>query len=77
MTDVFDRASEREEADRAQALAAQAQRGGFAGKTVADSASECRICDEPIPELRRQRLPGVQTCVECQKELERVARLGL
>lgn len=77
MTDVFDRASEREETDRAQALATQARRSGFAGKTMADSASEYQVCGEAIPPLRRVVLPGVQTCVECQEELERAERLGL
>ena len=43
------------------ALAEQARRAGFAGKTVADSAHFCSSCDEPIPEARRAALPGVQT----------------
>ena len=77
MTDVFDRASAREESDRALALQEQARRAGLSGKTVADSAEECQLCDEPIPALRRALLPGVQTCVDCQTELERAARLGL
>lgn len=71
MTDVFDRATEREEADRADALAAQNRRAGLAGKTVNDSAKICRLCEEPIPIKRRRALPGVQTCVDCQIELER------
>ena len=71
MTDPFDRATEREEELRADALAAQARRAGLAGKTAADSAARCRICDEPIPEARRRALPGVQTCVDCQADLER------
>ena len=71
MTDVFDRAQEREEADRADALAAQARRAGLAGKTVADSAHDCYLCDEPIPEARRLYVPGVQTCVDCQNDLEK------
>lgn len=73
MSDVFDRASEREEADRAAALACQARRAGLSGKTVADSAAECRLCDEAIPPARRQALPGVQLCCECQQELEMAA----
>lgn len=77
MSDVFDRASEREDADRAIALQEQALRAGLDGKTVADSAEECRVCAAPLPALRRALLPGVQTCVECQEELERAARLGL
>ena len=70
MTDVFDRATEVEEADRADALAAQARRSGFAGKTVNDSALLCHVCDCKIPMKRRRAIPGVQTCVDCQTELE-------
>lgn len=74
MTDISDRASEHEETDRADALAAQAQRAGFAGKTLADSAVLCRVCDEPIPDERRQAYLGVQTCVLCQAELEQATK---
>lgn len=31
-----------------------------------ESAEECDECGEPIPERRRQALPGVRTCVACQ-----------
>ena len=34
----------------------------------------CRLCGEPIPEQRRQTLPGVTTCTECQIILERLQR---
>jgi phage/conjugal plasmid C-4 type zinc finger TraR family protein len=30
------------------------------------SAEFCDECDEPIPEPRRQAVPGVRTCIECQ-----------
>lgn len=68
--DVFDRAAEREEQLREDALAAQRRRAGFAGKTWRDSAEECRECGAGIPMRRRRAVPGVQTCVECQTELE-------
>lgn len=71
MTDQFDRATEIEEAQREDALQAQARRAGLEGKTMADSALECAMCGDEIPALRRQHVPGVQTCVECQKEIER------
>jgi phage/conjugal plasmid C-4 type zinc finger TraR family protein len=29
-------------------------------------ATHCDECGEPIPETRRQALPGVRTCVACQ-----------
>ena len=31
-----------------------------------ESAEDCDLCGEPIPERRRAALPGVRTCVECQ-----------
>ncbi len=71
MTDVSDRATEREEAQREDALEQQAYRAGLRGKTFNDSAMNCRVCDEPIPMERRKAVPGVQTCVECQAMLER------
>lgn len=71
MTDPIDLAAEREAELRADALAEQARRSGLAGKTVADSATECCLCAEPIPDARRHALPGVQTCIDCQTDLER------
>lgn len=35
-------------------------------RAARDSAEFCVECDEPIPEARRQAIPGVQLCVECQ-----------
>ena len=70
MTDVFDRATELEEMQREDALQAQARRAGLEGKTVADSATHCRVCDIRIPVKRRRAVPGVQTCVSCQADLE-------
>lgn len=32
------------------------------------SAEFCDECGEPIPHLRRQALPGVRTCIQCQSE---------
>ncbi|QYM96563.1 TraR/DksA family transcriptional regulator [Dickeya ananatis] len=34
----------------------------------------CRLCGEPIPEQRRQTLPGVTTCTECQAIIEQRQR---
>lgn len=34
------------------------------------SATHCCDCNEPIPELRRKTLTGVQRCVDCQSILE-------
>lgn len=30
------------------------------------SAEFCVDCEEPIPARRREKMPGCQTCVECQ-----------
>jgi len=35
-----------------------------------ESATHCRECGAPIPEARRQALPGVQLCIACQKEAD-------
>lgn len=32
------------------------------------SLTHCEECEEPIPEARREALPGVRLCVECQSE---------
>lgn len=34
------------------------------------SLLSCQFCGKPIPEKRRQTLPGVTTCIECQSILE-------
>lgn len=67
MTDIFDRAQEREEQMRQDALAEQARR---TQPVAGDSAQVCVTCEEKIPEARRQAVPGVQTCIECQTMLE-------
>lgn len=71
MTDIFDRATEQEELDRALAMAAQRRRTGKDGKTIADSATDCLDCDEPIPLLRREAVPGCQFCTDCQAQREK------
>lgn len=72
MTDVFDRAQEREEEMRQDALREQALRSQLEG----ESATHCAICEDPIPEGRRLALPGVKTCVPCQEELEQAVKGG-
>jgi phage/conjugal plasmid C-4 type zinc finger TraR family protein len=74
MTDVYDQASVFETRDRALALARHAARADLAGKTMADSARVCAVCGDRIPAARRRAIPGVQTCVDCQHDLERAAR---
>lgn len=69
----MDRAQAREEEMRGDALAEHARRMQPA---ASDSAIECVLCDEPIPEGRRLALPGVQLCVECQEFSERYGYPG-
>ena len=33
-----------------------------------DSRTHCAECDEVIPQARRDALPGVKLCLECQQE---------
>jgi phage/conjugal plasmid C-4 type zinc finger TraR family protein len=37
-------------------------------RPVGESLTHCAECDEPIPEPRRQALPGVKLCIDCQSE---------
>lgn len=33
---------------------------------AAESAEFCAECDEEIPQARREAIPGVQFCIDCQ-----------
>ncbi|MCX7560878.1 DksA/TraR family C4-type zinc finger protein [Sulfitobacter sp. F26204] len=35
---------------------------------VGESLTHCAECEEPIPEARRQALPGVKLCIDCVRE---------
>ena len=48
-------------ADELKRMEAQRKRNGV-------SLTHCAECDEPIPEARRQAVPGVTLCIECQQE---------
>jgi len=39
-----------------------------------ESLSHCADCDEPIPEARRQAIPGVKLCLDCAAERDGAAR---
>ena len=71
MTDICDRAAEREETFRDDALAARKRCTAAARRPVECTARHCRVCDEAIPEARRRAIPGAETCVDCQEMLER------
>lgn len=34
---------------------------------VGESLSHCAECDEEIPPARREAIPGVKLCIDCQK----------
>ena len=76
MTDIFDRASEVEEIQRLDALDMQTRRAGMQYKTIDDSALLCAICEMAIPDPRRVAVPGVQTCIACQCEIEQTLHLN-
>jgi len=44
-----------------------------------ESLKHCEECDDPIPEARRQAVPGVRLCLECQAEQDKrdSARAGM
>jgi len=58
--DIADRAQEVERLHLLQAMA-QLDRS----TSQRPSATTCIDCDDPIPEGRRQALPGVQKCAFC------------
>lgn len=66
--------------DRAQALELaeyeRNQRRGIMTLPVAPSAKYCtdKNCGDEIPEARRQAIPGVLYCAECQERREREQR---
>ncbi len=38
------------------------------------SRTHCLECDTPIPQARRDAIPGVQYCVACQNEIDQATR---
>ncbi len=69
MTDPIDRATERTAEFISDALAEHRRHDPTAGKTPADSATHCYGCGQPISEARRQAVPGVVLCFDCQDEV--------
>ena len=35
---------------------------------VGDSLTHCADCEDPIPEARRDAIPGVKLCIDCMSE---------
>ena len=58
--------STKEAIERARLRAAAARNG--------PSAEFCVECDEPIPQARRDAIPGVQLCVDCQSGRDKARR---
>jgi len=77
VTDMIDRASEREELFRRAALVAHKDRYAVTGTMVEGAPGYCRLCEEMIPRSRLRALPGVTTCVRCQEILESAQKRGL
>lgn len=75
MTDIYDRASEVEERFREAALEEQQHRAKLAWNHVSATHCEADDCGVPIPEARREVLPGVKFCIDCQQLKERRKRL--
>lgn len=40
------------------------------------SLSHCEECEEPIPEARKEAIPGVRLCIQCQSEIEKQQTLA-
>lgn len=62
--EIIDQASELEEMQREQAIAAHRI------DRNAVSATHCVECDEAIPQARREAVPGCRTCADCQQIIE-------
>lgn len=63
--DEIDSAQERQDAELRRLITAQVY-----ALPRGESARECQECGEPIPEDRRQAMPGCRFCVRCQEALE-------
>lgn len=71
MTDQFDRAQALELADWEARQRRPVQPDP--AQWTALSAELCRRCGATIPEARRRHVVGVQLCVPCQTDAERIA----
>jgi len=85
MPDFADLAAAREQELRDDAIAAHHRRLARASRPTADwpgltddagatdgtAPTHCAVCEEPIPAARRQAVPGCDTCIDCQEDLER------
>ncbi|MFA0085348.1 MULTISPECIES: TraR/DksA C4-type zinc finger protein [Vibrio] len=68
MSDVIDHASGLEAQFTQVALAHHLARAKQ--NEQRESAQDCEECGDPIPEQRRQKVPGCQYCTQCQSSRE-------
>lgn len=64
MSDEIDRANDTAEFQLQVALAHRPQPHAHR------SFAFCDLCGNPIPEARQQAVPGVETCIDCQRDEE-------
>ena len=62
--DIVDHAQDHEEAIRSRQI--EHARG-----RQAEPVEDCIACGDEIPEERREAMPGVQRCIDCQSNKER------
>ncbi len=48
-------------------------------RPTGESLTHCAECEEPIPQARRQAVPGVKLCIDCQtgRDARPAARGGI
>lgn len=73
MTDIFDEATEAEMREREGLIAQHQARSALDAQLAQDreaargaGPARCLGCEEPIPEARRQAVPGCMRCARCQ-----------
>lgn len=74
MTDLYDRATEVEELDRAAAILRQRQMAR-AQDNNAGVIYDCIDCGEVIPSARLNAVPGCCRCISCAKQNEQLNKL--
>lgn len=79
MTDIYDRATEKEEQHREQALKHQRDKAALGDtrywRDISAKWCATPVCGERIPDARRKAIPGVKLCRECQEKIEKYGRV--